>query len=100
MIIVLGTIEVEPGDRSRFLDEKSSQVTATRAEAGCLDYTFAADSGDPGRVRLVEKWESMADLEAHVAGLATAPPPAHPGVASTMVEIEVLEAQGVRPPWA
>ena len=92
MIIVLGTIEVEPADRVRYLDEKSSQVTATLAEGGCIDYAFAADGVDPGRVRLVEKWESMADLEAHVTALRAAPPAADPGVASRTVGIEVLEA--------
>jgi len=100
MIVVLGTFEVEAADRQRFLDEKGPQVAATLAEAGCIDYAFAADAGDPGRVRLVERWASMADLESHVAGLRAAPPPDRPGVASRPVTLEVLEAQPVRAPWA
>jgi quinol monooxygenase YgiN len=100
MIVVLGIFEVEAADRQRFLDEKAAQVRATRTETGCIDYAFAADAGDPGRVRLVEKWESMEALEAHVAGLRAAPPPERPGVASRPVTVEVLEAQPVRPPWA
>jgi quinol monooxygenase YgiN len=100
MIVVLGIIEVAVGDRERFLEEKAPQVVATRAEVGCVDYAFAADAEDPGRVRLVERWETMADLEAHVAGLRSAPAPTRPPVPSTMVAIDVLEAEAVRAPWA
>jgi quinol monooxygenase YgiN len=100
MIIVLGIVEVDAGDRQRYLEEKAEQVAATRAEAGCLDYAFSSDAHDPGRVRLVERWETMGDLEAHIAGLRTAPPPAQPPVSSRMVSIDVHEAQVVSPPWA
>lgn len=100
MIIVLGTIEVDDGDQQRFLDEKSAQVAATRAEEGCIDYAFTADADDPGRVRLVERWESMAALRAHVAALREAPSPRPPVVASRMIEAEVYEAVAVQPPWA
>jgi len=100
MIIVLGIVEVDVRDRGRFLEEKAPQVATTRAEVGCVDYAFSADAGDPGRVRLVEKWETMSDLEAHVAALGSAPAPTQPPVTSRMVAIEVLEAQAVPPPWA
>jgi len=100
MIIVLGIIEVEGGDRDRFLVEKAPQVAATLAETGCVDYAFAADAGDAGRVRLVERWETMADLEAHVAALRSAPPPTEPRVPSRTVALDVLDARTVRIPWA
>jgi len=100
MIVVLGIIEVEAADRERYLAEKAPQVTATRAEAGCLDYAFGADADDPGRVRLVERWEHMADLEAHISALSASPAPERPPVPSRTVAIEVLEARAVRPPWA
>jgi quinol monooxygenase YgiN len=100
MIIVLGVFEVEAGDRDRFLEQKAAQVTATRAETGCIDYAFAADAADAGRVRLVERWESMADLEAHVAALRSAPPATAPPVPSRTVAVDVLDARVVRAPWA
>jgi len=100
MIIVLGVFEVEAGDRTRFLEGKGPQVLATRAEAGCVEYAFSADADDPGRVRLVERWESMADLEAHVAALRSAPPATAPPVPSRTVAVDVLDARVVRAPWA
>ena len=92
MIIVIGIFEVVESDRPRFLDAKADQVVATVREHGCLDYAFAADAADPTRVRLIERWESMEDLRAHIAGLRSAPPPAEPPVPSTMVEVSVYEA--------
>ena len=100
MIVVLGIIEVAASDRVRFLEEKGTQVANTRAEVGCVEYAFSADADDLSWVRLVERWETMSDLEAHIAALGKAAAPAEPPVASRMVSIDVLDAQPVRPPWA
>jgi len=73
VIVVLGTFDLDPEDRDRFIDSKRAQVEHTLTEAGCLDYGFSLDPDDPGRVRLTERWESMAALTAHVAALRAAP---------------------------
>ncbi len=100
MIIVVGTIEVAEGDRSRFLDSRREQVTKSLAEAGCLDYSFAADAGDPCRVRLLERWEQMGDLEAHLAGLRSSGSAPEPAVPSRYVDMAVYDATPAEPPWA
>mgnify|MGYP001766058399 CR=1 FL=1 len=41
-------------------------IAATRAEAGCLLYSFAEDLCDPGLIRISERWESRAALAAHI----------------------------------
>lgn len=99
MVIVVGIIEVEAADRLRYLESKADQVTATLAEAGCLDYSYAADARHPGRVRLVERWDAMADLQAHVDALRSAPAPGTPPVPSRMVEATVYEAVPATAPW-
>ncbi|MDG2114553.1 MAG: putative quinol monooxygenase [Actinomycetota bacterium] len=38
---------------------------ASRAEDGCLDYTFSIELGDPEVIRITERWATMAALEAH-----------------------------------
>ncbi len=100
MIIVVGIFEVAEEDRLRFLASKTDQVSATLAEKGCVDYSFAADGLHPTRVRLAERWDTMEDLEAHVAGLRAAPAPSAPAVPSTMVDMAVYEATPATPPWA
>jgi quinol monooxygenase YgiN len=75
MIIVLATIELHPGKRPEFLAEFHKIVPKVRAEVGCHEYFPAVDtvSGLPVQgparddiVVVVEKWESVAALEAHL----------------------------------
>ncbi len=76
MIHVIATIEVAPGGREAFLKEFRELVPLVRAEAGCLDYGPAIDvaSGIPAQlpprdhvVTVVEKWDSLEALHAHLA---------------------------------
>ena len=75
MIHVIATIELNPGARDPFLTEFHKIVAPVRAEAGCLDYgpTIDADTGiaAQGSVRadvvtVVERWESLEHLQAHL----------------------------------
>ena len=75
MIIVLATIELHPGKRADFLGEFRKLVPKVRAETGCHEYFPAIDTVSglavqgPARddiVVVVEKWESVAALEAHL----------------------------------
>ena len=75
MIVVLATIELHAGKRDAFLAEFRQIVPKVRAEAGCVEYFPATDvsSGLPVQgpprddiVVVVEKWESIAALEAHL----------------------------------
>jgi quinol monooxygenase YgiN len=75
MIIVLATIELLPGKRSEFLVEFRKIVPKVRAENGCHEYFPAIDTASglpvqgPARedvVVVIEKWESIAALEAHL----------------------------------
>ena len=67
MVIVIGTFAVDPARRDEFLAERLERMRTSRAEAGCLEYTFAADPLEPGRVVLTERWADQAALDAHLA---------------------------------
>jgi quinol monooxygenase YgiN len=76
MIHVLAIITAKPGNRGRILDAFKANVAAVRAEAGCIAYEAVIDAKDasPGLAQfgadtfvVVEKWESMAALQAHAA---------------------------------
>jgi len=92
MIIVVGTIEVAVSDRDRYLESRLHQVAHTLDETGCIDYSFAADATHPDRIRLLERWETMADLRAHIAALRAVAPSAEPVVSSQFTEVSVYEA--------
>ncbi len=75
MIHVIATIDLNPGTRDAFLTEFRKIVAPVRAEAGCLDYgpTIDAETGiaaqgsvRPDVVTVVERWESLEHLQAHL----------------------------------
>jgi quinol monooxygenase YgiN len=74
LIIVTGNYQVPPDQRDRFISSKQEQAQRTRREVGCLEYAFSADAEQPGLVRLIELWESMDDLKAHLRGMRSDPP--------------------------
>ncbi len=75
MIHVIATIRVVPKRRSGFLAEFQRIVPDVRAETGCIEYgpTVDVDTGILGLpevrgdvVIVVEKWESVNSLDAHL----------------------------------
>ena len=68
MIIIAGTVDVDPAQREAALLAGRPHMQATRAWKGCLHYTWCADELIPGRIYVYELWESAADLESHFAG--------------------------------
>jgi quinol monooxygenase YgiN len=75
MIYVIATIEVKPGKREPFLAEFHRNMPNVRAEKGCIEYGPTVDlrtdirAQVPPRentVTIVEKWESLQALQAHL----------------------------------
>jgi quinol monooxygenase YgiN len=75
MIYVIATVEVKPGKREAFLAEFHKNMPNVHAEKGCIEYGPTVDIASglkaqiPMRenvVTIVEKWESLPDLQAHV----------------------------------
>jgi quinol monooxygenase YgiN len=76
MIYVIATVELQPGTREAFLAEFRRNVPNVRAEKGCIAYGSTVDvpSGIKTQIPLrdnvvtvVEQWESLEALQAHVA---------------------------------
>jgi quinol monooxygenase YgiN len=74
MIHVIATINLNPGTRAAFLKEFLKLVPFVHTEDGCLEYgpTIDVNSGSPMQqfagddaVVVVEKWSSVAALQAH-----------------------------------
>lgn len=98
--IVQGVFSVRPEERERFIEQSLDGMRASRAEDGCLEYVFAADPLDPGRVVLSERWESMEALQAHIKRLGQQPastPSTETRVAPLGREIVIYEVASSRP---
>jgi quinol monooxygenase YgiN len=65
MLIIAGTIDMNPEHVDAFIAAAIDMMQATLKETGCQAYSFTVDQLTPGRIRLYEKWDSQADLEAH-----------------------------------
>ncbi len=66
MIIVSGKAKLSPGGLQKVQKEMETLIAATRAEAGCIEYSFGADVTEPDTLVILEYWESWAALDAHV----------------------------------
>lgn len=76
MIHVIATIEVADGRRDEFLTEFRRIVPTVQQEAGCIEYGPAVDADTDidaqqtkgeNTVTIIEKWESVEALKAHLA---------------------------------
>jgi quinol monooxygenase YgiN len=63
VIVVAGSLSVEPSGREAYLDGCRDVVAAARQAAGCLDFALSADLLEPGRINVFERWESREALE-------------------------------------
>ncbi len=97
MVIVSGEFTFDPGQRDAYLASRLELMRVSRAEQGCIEYTFAADPLDPGRVVLFEKWESQEDLDAHLAAIPAPSADAAPQVEPTSSSIVIYDVTGERP---
>jgi quinol monooxygenase YgiN len=93
MIHVIATIELVAGQREAFLAEFAQLVPLVRMESGCLEYRATLDLVTdipvqvPVRenvVTIVEKWESLDALKAHLAA---------PHMAAYRVKVQPLVAR-------
>ena len=74
MINVIASIRVKAGRIPEFLDIFKSNIPSVKGEKGCIEYvpTIDVDSGlppqdlDKNRVTIIEKWESLEALHAHL----------------------------------
>jgi quinol monooxygenase YgiN len=58
MLIIAGTLFVDPLDRPAFLAANADVVSQAREAPGCLDFVQAADPLDPSRINIFERWDS------------------------------------------
>jgi quinol monooxygenase YgiN len=62
MLIIAGHLVISPSERDAYVAECVPIVDAARRAPGCLDYSVTADSLDPARIRIYERWEDEEQL--------------------------------------
>ena len=66
MIIISGTVSLDPAKTETFHAALQPLVTATRAEAGNVSYGFYADPFEAGTYRIFEEWADQDAVDAHM----------------------------------
>jgi quinol monooxygenase YgiN len=64
MVIVAGHLHVDPAERDRYLATCVEVVRLAREAPGCLDFALSPDLVDPGRINILERWDSQDAVEA------------------------------------
>ena len=65
MIIIAGTIELDPEQRTAALEAGKPFIDGALTQAGCRAYSWTPDPVMPSRVWVYELWDSAASLAAH-----------------------------------
>jgi quinol monooxygenase YgiN len=62
VLIIAGYLIVARADRNAYVAECVATVEAARVAPGCLDYSITADTVNPDRIIIYERWESEHEL--------------------------------------
>jgi quinol monooxygenase YgiN len=65
VIIVAGTVRIDAAKIDGTRVEMRKMLEASRAEDGCIDYSYAIDVLDAALVHVFEIWRDRAALDAH-----------------------------------
>lgn len=97
MIIVTGHARMKPGALKALREEMDAMVTASRAEEGCIGYSYGIDTMDPDRMLVLEYWKDEAALQAH--GAEPHMKAWRAALAGNVVELDVKfgDASGLKP---
>ena len=73
MLLIIGTVRLPAGRLDAARPAMASMIEASRAEPGCLEYSYAQDVLDPGLIHVKERWKDRMALaehfkSAHIAG--------------------------------
>ena len=64
-IIIAGTVRVPPDNLAGLKPHMENMLSGSRAEDGCLTYSYAEDVAEPGLIRVFEAWRDQAAIDAH-----------------------------------
>ncbi len=68
IVIIAGRVRIDAAKREQALETAAPLIRDTRTQKGCMDYVWCADPTDPAVIYVYERWASVADLAAHLAG--------------------------------
>lgn len=71
MLLIVGTFRMPVEKLPQAWPIMEQMVSASRAEEGCVHYSYGPDLVEPGLVHVKEMWRDRASLDAHFASDTT-----------------------------
>ncbi|RJT39014.1 antibiotic biosynthesis monooxygenase [Mesorhizobium waimense] len=65
MLLIIGTVRLPPDKLAEARPAMQRMISASRAEPGCIEYSYAQDVLDAGLIHVSEVWSDRAALDAH-----------------------------------
>lgn len=65
MLVIIGTIRLPAEQLDEARPAMQRMILGSRAEPGCIDYSYAQDVLDAGLIHVTEVWSDRAALDAH-----------------------------------
>jgi quinol monooxygenase YgiN len=87
-------ITVNPGREKAALETLTDIQTRSRADRGCVAFTWLQHDSDPLRFTLFEQWETQQDLDEHLAGIIPVWKLFEPSLAGEPVSEPVVPVSG------
>jgi quinol monooxygenase YgiN len=98
MLLIVGTIRLPAPNLADALPAMKRMVAASRAEDGCVEYSYAEDIFDPGLIHVKERWTDQPALDRHFASAHVAAWRAlWPGLGIRDRELRVYDVGDARP---
>jgi quinol monooxygenase YgiN len=96
MLIIAGSVRIDPADRDAFVAAHLDLVRRARQAPGCLDVAITADPLEPDRVNTFEQWESEEALD---SWRQVANAPQLPGIELRDVDVWKHDVERTGPPF-
>ena len=65
MLLIIGTVRLPEELFEAARPAMEAMISASRAEAGCLEYSYAVDVLDAGLIHVKERWADREALDRH-----------------------------------
>ena len=97
-LIIAGTVRVPLENLTAAKPHMAAMLEGSRAEPGCVTYSYAEDVLEPGLIRVFECWRDQAALDAHFASEHMAAwRAAWPSFGATDRALTIYEVSGEKP---
>jgi len=66
VLVLAGSVRIDPAKRNDVVEATIEVMQETRKQPGCISFVFSADLEDPGVLHVFQEWETAEALNRHL----------------------------------